>query len=37
MHRKHLVDRLVLNEKRIDALRYSINEIIKFPNPINKH
>ena len=36
MHRKHLVDRLVLNEKRIDALRYSINEIIKFPNPINK-
>ena len=36
MHRKHLADRLVLNEKRIDALRYSINEIIKFPNPINK-
>ena len=36
MHRKHLVDRLVLNEKRIDALRHSINEIIKFPNPINK-
>ena len=36
MLRKHLVDRLVLNEKRIDALRYSINEIIKFPNPINK-
>lgn len=36
MHRKHLVDRLVLNEKKIDALRYSINEIIKFPNPINK-
>ena len=36
MLRKHLVDRLVLNEKKIDALRYSINEIIKFPNPINK-
>ncbi len=36
MHRKHLVDRLVLNEKRIDTLRHSINEIIKFPNPINK-
>jgi len=36
MLRKNLVDRLVLNEKKIDALRYSINEIIKFPNPINK-
>ena len=34
--RKHLVDRLILNEKRIDGIRNSINEIIKFKNPINK-
>ena len=34
--RKHLVDRLVLNEKRIDAIRYSINEIAKFKNPIGQ-
>tara|TARA_B110000444_G_scaffold259731_1_gene304442 strand:- start:2657 stop:3898 length:1242 start_codon:yes stop_codon:yes gene_type:complete len=34
--REHLVDRLVLNAKRIDGIRHSINEIIKFPNPINR-
>ncbi len=34
--REHLVDRLILNPKRIDGIRHSINEIIKFPNPINK-
>ena len=31
--RKHLVDRLILNEKRIEAIRHSINEIVKFKNP----
>ena len=25
--RKHLVDRLILNDKRIESIRYSINEI----------
>ena len=34
--RKHLVDRLVLNDKRIEAIRNSINEILKFKNPLNK-
>jgi len=34
--RKHLADRLILNEKRIDGMRNSINEIIKFQNPLNK-
>jgi len=34
--RKNLVDRLILNEKRIDAIRHSINEISKFKNPIGK-
>jgi glutamate-5-semialdehyde dehydrogenase len=32
--RNNLIDRLVLNEKRIDGMRHSINEIIKFKNPI---
>ena len=32
--RKHLVDRLLLDEKRIDGIRDSINEIIKFKSPI---
>jgi glutamate-5-semialdehyde dehydrogenase len=31
--RKNLVDRLILNEKRIEGIRYSINEIAKFKNP----
>ena len=34
--RKHLVDRLVLNEKRIDEIRYSINQIAKFKNPVGQ-
>ena len=28
-----MLDRLILNEKRIDNIRYSINEIAKFKNP----
>ena len=34
--RKHLVDRLLLNEKRIDSIRDSINEIAKFKNPVGR-
>ena len=34
--RKHLVDRLILNEKRIEGIRHSINEIAKFKNPIGQ-
>ncbi len=34
--RKHFIDRLMLNEKRIDGIIESINQIIKFKNPLNK-
>ncbi len=34
--RKHLVDRLILNENRIESIRHSINEISKFDNPVGK-
>jgi len=34
--RKSLVDRLILNNQRIDLIRSSINEILKFKSPINK-
>jgi glutamate-5-semialdehyde dehydrogenase len=34
--RKHLVDRLILNSKRIDGIRHSINEIANFKDPIGK-
>ena len=34
--RKNLVDRLILNEKRIDEIRHSINEISNFKNPIGR-
>ncbi len=34
--RKHLIDRLILNEKRIAGIRSSINEITKFENPVGK-
>ncbi len=34
--RKHLVDRLVLNNKRIDGIRHSIDQIAKFKDPIGK-
>ncbi len=34
--RKNLLDRLVLNDKRIESMRHSINEIAKFKNPIGQ-
>ena len=34
--RKNLVDRLILNKKRIEGIRHSINEIAKFKNPIGQ-
>jgi glutamate-5-semialdehyde dehydrogenase len=34
--RKNLIDRLILNEKRIDGIRHSINEISNFRNPIGQ-
>ena len=34
--RKHLVDRLILNESRIEQIRSSINEITRYKNPIGK-
>ena len=34
--RKHLVDRLILNDKRIEGIRYSINQIAKFKNPVGR-
>ena len=34
--RKHLIDRLILNNKRIEGIRDSINEIAKFKNPVGR-
>jgi glutamate-5-semialdehyde dehydrogenase len=34
--RKHLIDRLILNDKRIEGIRYSINQIAKFKDPIGQ-
>ena len=34
--RKHLVDRLILNKKRIESIRHSINEIAKFRDPVGR-
>ena len=34
--RKHLIDRLILNKKRIEGIRHSIDVIAKFKNPIGK-
>ncbi len=34
--RKHLVDRLILDNKKIDGIRHSINEISKFKSPIGR-
>ena len=34
--RKHLVDRLILDDKRIEGIRYSINQIAKFRDPIGR-
>ena len=31
--RKNLIDRLILNNKKIEGIRHSINEIAKFKNP----
>ena len=36
MKRKQLVDRLILDDKRIDSIRNSINEIAKFQNPVGR-
>ena len=36
VRRKHLVDRLMLNDKRIEGIRYSINQISKFKDPIGQ-
>ena len=34
--RKHLIDRLILNDKRIEGISESINEIAKFKNPVGR-
>ena len=34
--RKHLIDRLILNDKRIEGIRNSINDISRFRNPIGR-
>ena len=34
--RMNLIDRLILNERRIESMRHSINEIIKFKDPIGR-
>ncbi len=34
--RKHLIDRLILDEKKIDGIRKSINDISKFKNPVGR-
>jgi glutamate-5-semialdehyde dehydrogenase len=34
--RKHLIDRLILDEKRIEGIRHSINEIMRFKDPLNR-
>ncbi len=34
--RKHFIDRLTLDERRLEGIRHSINEIVKFKNPLNK-
>ena len=36
LKRKNVLDRLILNEKKIESIIKSINEIKKFPNPIDK-
>jgi glutamate-5-semialdehyde dehydrogenase len=34
--RKYLVDRLILNDKRIEGIRHSINQIARFKDPIGQ-
>ncbi len=36
LKRHNVLDRLILNEKKIDGIINSINEIKKFPNPVGK-
>ena len=36
LKRKNILDRLILNEKKIEDIIKSISEIKKFPNPIGK-
>jgi glutamate-5-semialdehyde dehydrogenase len=36
IQRKYLVDRLMLNDRRIEDIRYSINQISKFKDPIGR-
>ena len=36
LKRKNMLDRLILNEKKIDGIINSIKEIKKFPNPVGK-
>ena len=36
LKRKNVLDRLILNEKKIDSIINSIKEIKKFPNPVGK-
>jgi len=36
LKRKNLLDRLILNDTRIDGIRHSINEISNFKNPIGQ-
>ena len=36
LKRDNILDRLILNEKKIDGIINSINEIRKFPNPVGK-
>ena len=36
LKRKNVMDRLILNEKKIDSIIKSIKEIKKFPNPIGR-
>ncbi len=36
LKRPNVLDRLILNEKKIDGIINSINEIKKFPNPVGK-
>ena len=36
LKRNNVLDRLILNEKKIDSIINSIKEIKKFPNPVGK-
>ncbi len=36
IRRKHFIDRLILNKKRIESIRHSVNEIAKFKDPIGR-